>query len=100
MSFRQVLETVLDITHRKRMLVSLPWWLASLQAAFLGLLPSPLLTRDQLIQLKSDNVVSTEAEQSGRTFAGLGMQPQSSAAILPSYLWTYRASGQFGRTPA
>ena len=30
-----------------------------------------------------------------RTFAGLGIHPQSTAAILPSYLWRYRPAGQF-----
>ena len=38
-----------------------------------------------------------EAEKTGRTLAGLGIQPQSTAAILPSYLWRYRAAGQFTR---
>ena len=33
----------------------------------------------------------------GRTLAGLGIQPQSTAAILPSYLWRYRPAGQFTR---
>ena len=40
-------------------------------------------------------MVSKEAEHSHRTFAGLGIQPESTAAILPSYLWRYRVAGQF-----
>ena len=95
MSFRQTMEQMLDIIGRKRLLVPVPWWLASLQGRILGLLPNPLLTADQVTLLKSDNVVSSEAEAAGRTFAGLGIQPQSTAAILPSYLWRYRAAGQF-----
>ena len=39
--------------------------------------------------------VARRPRQDGRTFAGLGIQPQSTAAILPSYLWRYRAAGQF-----
>ena len=95
MTFRQTMEQMLDIIGRKRLLVPVPWWLASLQGRILGLLPNPLLTADQVTLLKSDNVVSGEAEAAGRTFAGLGIQPQSTAAILPSYLWRYRAAGQF-----
>jgi NADH dehydrogenase len=47
--------------------------------------------------LQSDNIVSREAEEAGRTFDALGIQPQSTASILPTYLWTYRPAGQFTR---
>ena len=97
MSFRQCLEEILEVIERKRALVPLPWWLASLQASILGLLPNPLLTTDQVKLLRSDNVVSAKAEAERRTFAGIGIQPQGTAAILPSYLWRYRTAGQFTR---
>lgn len=96
-SFRQCLEEMLAVVERKRLLVPLPWWVSKLAASFLGLLPKPLLTRDQLEQLRSDNVVSPEAETEGRTLAGLGIEAQSMATILPSYLWRFRAAGQFQR---
>ena len=92
------MEEMLAVIGRRRMLVPVPWWLASLQASVLGLMPRPLLTRDQVELLRSDNVVSREAEAEGRTFAGLGIRPQSAAAILPSYLWQYRSAGQFAHT--
>mgnify|MGYP000497007823 CR=1 FL=1 len=59
------------------------------------MLPNPLLTSDQLILLRSDNVVSAEAEKAKRTFARLGIQPATTGSVLPSYLWRYRAAGQF-----
>jgi len=62
-----------------------------LKATFLQLLPKPLLTRDQVKLLKYDNVVSTGA----LTFADLGIQPDSLEAVLPAYLWRFRAEGQF-----
>ncbi len=95
LSFRECLEQMLEVIDRKRLLLPMPWSVAELQASVLGLLPKPLLTRDQVTLLKSDNVVSLAAEEGHRTFAGLGMHPQSTAAILPSYLWRYRAAGQF-----
>ena len=95
MTFRQAMQQMLEIIGRKRMLVTVPWWLAYLQGRILGLLPKPLLTTDQVTLLKSPNVVSTEAETEGRTLAGIGISPQSTAAILPSYLWRYRVAGQF-----
>lgn len=100
MSFQQIMEQLLKVIGRQRMLVPVPWWLASFQASILGLLPNPLLTPDQLILLKTDNVVSQDAEKAGRTFAGIGIQPQTTAAILPSYLWRYRTAGQFTRKNA
>jgi uncharacterized protein YbjT (DUF2867 family) len=97
MTFRECMEEMLEIIDRKRRLVSIPWWLAELQGSILGMLPNPLLTSDQVIQLKNDNVVSAVAEKEGRTIAALGIQPQATAAILPSYLWRYRPAGQFTR---
>jgi uncharacterized protein YbjT (DUF2867 family) len=97
MTFRECMEEMLEIIDRKRRLVSIPWWLAELQASILGMLPRPLLTTDQVTQLKNDNVVSPEAEREGRTIRAIGIQPQSTAAILPTYLWRYRPAGQFTR---
>ena len=97
LSFRQCMEEMLTIIDRKRMLVPVPWSVAYMQASILGLLPNPLLTSDQVTLLKSHNVVSAEAEKAGRSFAGLGLHPQSIASVLPSYLWRYRPAGQFTR---
>lgn len=97
LSFRECMEEMLEVIDRKRWLAPLPWGLASLQASILQLLPNPLLTTDQVTLLKSDNVVSTAAQKDGRTFAALGIQPRTTAAILPSYLWRYRPAGQFTR---
>ncbi len=97
MTFRQCMEEMLEVIERKRLLVPMPWWLAEIQGAVLGLLPKPLLTRDQVTLLKTDNVVSRQAEEGRRTFAGLGIHPQSTASVLPSYLWRYRTAGQFTR---
>ncbi|MDH6230860.1 uncharacterized protein YbjT (DUF2867 family) [Mesorhizobium soli] len=97
LTFRQCMEEMLQVIERRRLFVSVPWWAAELQGAVLGMLPGKLLTSDQVTQLKSDNVVSAEAEREGRTFAGVGIYPQSTGTILPSYLWRYRAAGQFSR---
>lgn len=103
-SFRELLAYVLEVTGRKRILAPLPWPLASLQAGVLevvdkltfGLLPDAIkMTRDQVTLLKSDNVVSDLATAEGRTLDGLGIVPTSVEAIVPSYLWRFRKSGQF-----
>jgi hypothetical protein len=45
--------------------------------------------------LLRDNVVSAEAMQAGRTLAGLGIEPVAMRAVVPTYLWRFRKSGQF-----
>jgi NADH dehydrogenase len=82
---------ILRETGRKRFLVPVPFAIAMLKATFLGMLPNPLLTRDQVKLLKTDNVVSSGA----LGLADLGIQPDSLEAILPAYLWRFRAEGQF-----
>ena len=99
-SFRALMEEMLTVIERKRFLVPLPWWLAKLQGHILGLLPNPLLTADQVEMLKHDNVVSGEARSEGRTLEGLGITPQTTEAVLPSYLWQYRVAGQFTKSTA
>ncbi len=100
LTFRECMEELLKVIDRKRLLVPVPWWLADLQASFLGLLPNPMLTRDQVTQLRQHNTVSEAAAREGRTLQGLGIQAQSVGTILPSYLWRFRAAGQFQRKPA
>ena len=97
LTFRECMERMLEVIDRKRLLVSIPWGVASLQASILGMLPKPMLTPDQVSQLRHDNVVSDAARSEGRTLEGIGIKPQSMEAILPSYLWTYRPAGQFTR---
>lgn len=95
LSFRQCMEKVLEVTNRKRWLINLPFGLARLEARVMELLPNPLLTVDQVTLLESDNVVSAEADEEGRTLSGIGISPQTVDAILPTYLWRYREAGQF-----
>ncbi|MCA0024872.1 MULTISPECIES: complex I NDUFA9 subunit family protein [unclassified Mesorhizobium] len=100
LTFKESMQEMLAVIERKRLLVPVPWWVANLQASILGLLPNPLLTKDQVLQLREHNVVSEEAAGANRTLAGLGIQPQALGTILPSYLWRFRAAGQFQRKPA
>lgn len=65
--------------------VCIPWWVAHIKAFFLGLLPHPPLTNDQLVSLKTDNVVQSGA----LTLGDLGIAPKVMDAVLPSYLARY-----------
>jgi uncharacterized protein YbjT (DUF2867 family) len=95
LSFKALMEYVLGVTERRRFLIPLPFGLAKLQATFLQYLPKPLLTPDQVELLRSDNVVSAQANAEGRTLPGLRIEPTAMEVIVPSYLWRFRKTGQF-----
>src|SRR5438046_3820890 len=98
LTMREIMEIILRITERRRMLVSLPFGLARLQALLLQFAPGPLkLTPDQVVLLRSDNVVSPAAKAAELTLKGLGITPDSLEAIAPQYLWRFRRTGQFAR---
>jgi len=101
LTMRQIMEVILAITGRKRMLVSLPFGLAKLQAQLLQFAPGALkLTPDQVALLRTDNVVSDAAKAEGLTLEGLGITPDSMEAVAPQYLWRFRAAGQFQKKSA
>ena len=60
LTFRQIIEKLLILINKKRILLPFPLKLAELQARIFELLPKPLLTRDQLKLLKYDNVASNK----------------------------------------
>lgn len=100
MSFRQCLEEMFEVIHRRCSFVALPWALASLIGKTLALVPfiEPPLTADQVTLLKADNVVSPKAISENRTLAGIGVPQTTVEAILPSYLGRYRPQGQYSGT--
>ena len=96
LTMREIMELILAVTGRQRMLVSLPFGIARLKAMFLQFAPGALkLTPDQVELLRADNVVSDAAKAAGLTLEGLGITPDSLEAVAPQYLWRFRATGQF-----
>ena len=101
LTFREIVELILRVIERRRMLMPLPFGLAKAQASILQFAPGPLkLTPDQVVLLRGDNVVSEAAKKFGLTLEGLGIKPDSLEAITPQYLWRFRAAGQFQRKSA
>lgn len=90
LSFKELLERVFRHINRKRFLVPLPWSLAKLQAGVMSILPNPPLTPDQVVSLKTDNIVGDDA----RTLKELGITPTGMSLILPTYLNRYRPGGR------
>jgi NADH dehydrogenase len=94
-TFRELMDYVLTLTERSRLLLPVPFGLARLQAKVLQFLPGAPLTPDQVTMLGVDNVVSAAAEAEGRTLAGLGITPTAMESVVPGYLWRFRKTGQF-----
>lgn len=97
--FKEVMEFILITIRRKRLLVPLPFPVASLMGLggeISGMLPfvEPFLTRDQVRLLKQDNIVGISGEEVG-TLADLGIEPETVESIVPEYLYRYRKGGQF-----
>ena len=57
-TLKQILEKLLFLIDKKRLLVTFPLPLAKISAKFFQLFPNPLLTEDQLALLKYDNIKS------------------------------------------
>mgnify|MGYP001050918554 FL=1 len=101
MTMREILEVILRVSERDSALVPLPFGLAKLKAAFLQFAPGDFkLTPDQVELLRADNVVSDAAKSAGLTLEGLGITPDSLEAVVPSYLWRFRKTGQFAHKGA
>jgi NADH dehydrogenase len=96
LSMREIMQIILRVIERERMLMPLPFGLARFQSMFLQFAPGALkLTPDQVELLKTDTIVSDAAKASGLTLEGLGITPDSMEAVVPQYLWRFRKTGQF-----
>ena len=87
LSFKEILETLLNAINKKRLLVPFPLSLAMITAKFFQLLPNPLLTVDQLKLLKYDNVKSGKY----KTNFDIGLPSKkifSEEIKKYSYMWT------------
>ena len=88
-SFKEILAYILAQTGRRRLLVPIPSAIALIQAFFLELSPfPPLLTRDQVRLLGTDNIAS-----GAPGLPDLGITPTAVESVVPSYMSRYRRGG-------
>lgn len=98
-TFRDIMKDMLTVIRRRRLVVGLPFWIGRIVAGVFGavqvvtggLVRNNVLTGDQILNLKADNVVAPGA----KGLADLGITPVAAASVLPEYLWRYRPSGQY-----
>ncbi|MBZ9538839.1 complex I NDUFA9 subunit family protein [Modicisalibacter tunisiensis] len=76
--YRDLVRAALDAAGRHPPRVPVPFALWRALSALLAVLPSPPLTRDQVILLETDNIVGEQAQ----TFAALGIEPRDLLRFL------------------
>ena len=57
-TFKEILQRLLKLINKKRILIPLPLPIAEISASLFEIMPNPILTRDQLRLLKYDNILS------------------------------------------
>ena len=91
-SFKELLQKLLYLINKKRILVPFPLPLAKFSARFFELLPNPLLTSDQLRLLKYDNISSGKY----KTNAEIGIPSvRYFEEEVKKYCYMWREGGQF-----
>ena len=91
-SFREIMERLLTLINKKRLLLPMPLQLATLTAKIFQLLPNPILTEDQLRLLKYDNVLS--GKYKSNSDIGVPSKKYFNEEVKKySYMW--REGGQF-----
>lgn len=103
-TFRALIEDMLAVIGRRRLLINVPFPVAGVMGGALdvaqfvtgGLFENRFLTRDQVRNLRRDNVVAPHMRGLGE----LGITPTPMEGVLPEYLWRYRPTGQYAAIKA
>ena len=92
LTFKEILETLLNLIKKKRLLLPFPLSIAKLSAKIFQLLPKPLLTEDQLRLLKYDNVPSGRY----KTNSDIGLPSKLNfEEEVKKYSYMWRDGGEF-----
>ena len=90
--FKEIIERLLSLINKKRLLLPMPLPLASLTAKIFQLLPNPILTEDQLRLLKYDNVLSRKYKSNFEI--GIPSKKYFNEEVK-KYAYMWREGGQF-----
>ena len=91
-SFKEVIERLLDLIDKRRILIPMLFSLAAISARILQLMPNPLLTLDQLRLLKYDNILSGKYKSN----FDIGMPSRKYFNDeVKKYCYMWREGGQF-----
>ncbi|MDO5705097.1 MAG: complex I NDUFA9 subunit family protein [Paracoccus sp. (in: a-proteobacteria)] len=95
----QIVRQALTASNRRRGIFNMPFWFAGIVGGALdlvqlltgGLVTNRVMTRDFVRMMRHDNLVT----EGTRGFADLGITPTAAEAVIDSYLWPFRPSGQY-----
>ena len=91
-SLKNILKKLLELINKNRLLIPLPFFVASMSANLFQLFPKPLLTIDQLKLLKYDNIASKKYQTNSDIGApSLRVFEQE----VKKYCYMWREGGQF-----
>ena len=91
-TFKELLEKLLNLIGKKRLLIPLPLPVANFSARFFEIMPKPLLTRDQLKLLKYNNIASGKY----KTNSDIGIPSlRYFDQEVKKYCYMWREGGQF-----
>ena len=91
-SLKEILKKLLEHIDKKRLLFPFPLPLARISARFFEIMPRPLLTRDQLMLLKYDNIPSGKY----KTNSDIGIPSKRNFdEEVKKYCYMWRDGGQF-----
>jgi NADH dehydrogenase len=91
-SLKEILKRLLKLINKSRILIPLPFFAANISAKIFQLFPKPLLTVDQLILLKYDNILSNKY-QTNSDIGAPSIKTFDQEVEKYSYMW--REGGQF-----
>ena len=93
-TLKEILEKLLYLTNKNRLLIPLPLFMGKLSAQFFQLFPKPLLTQDQLRLLKYDNIVSGKY----KTNTDIGFPAKCFFdKEVEKYCYMWKEGGQFSK---
>ena len=91
-SLKEILKKLLKLINKNRLLIPLPFFAANMSAKLFQLFPKPLLTVDQLILLKYDNIPSNKYQ----TNSDIGApSTRLFDQEVEKYCYMWRDGGQF-----
>ena len=93
-TFKEIIKKLLTSIQKKRLLIPIPYQLASLSAKILQIFPNPLLTEDQLKLLKYDNIETNNY----KTNIDIGLEAKKLFENeVSKYSYNWMSGGQFSK---
>jgi NADH dehydrogenase len=90
-TLRQIVEFVATVTHRRRLVIGLPDFLARLQALVMNFVPGRPFSSDNYRSLTIDSIYTTDG------FAQLGIRPEAMEGVARQYLGAFEDNSRLSR---